>query len=109
MIEQILNSTRLFLPETALTVTFCAVILADLLFAKSRITASLTLAGLFAALFFLLRQPQGVPNSIFSNMLAVDPFSTFFRIVILISAILIVLFSFQSSELNAPRRGLGEY
>ncbi len=42
-------------------------------------------------------------------MLAVDPFAFFFKIVILLSAILIVVFSLGSAELNSPGRKLGEY
>jgi NADH-quinone oxidoreductase subunit N len=47
--------------------------------------------------------------SIFSNMIAVDPFAFFFKLVILLTAILIVVFSLQSAELNSPGRKLGEY
>ncbi|RPH33616.1 NADH-quinone oxidoreductase subunit N, partial [bacterium] len=47
--------------------------------------------------------------SIFFNMLAVDPFAFFFKLVILLSAILIVVFSLSSAELNSPGRKLGEY
>jgi NADH-quinone oxidoreductase subunit N len=47
--------------------------------------------------------------SIFNNMIAVDPFALFFKLIIIISAILIVVFSLDSSELNSPGRKLGEY
>jgi NADH-quinone oxidoreductase subunit N len=42
-------------------------------------------------------------------MLAVDPFALFFKILIILCVILILVFSLSSSELNAPGRRLGEY
>jgi NADH-quinone oxidoreductase subunit N len=52
---------------------------------------------------------SGVHASIFSNMLAVDSFAYFFKLIIVISAILIVVFSLGSAELNVAGRKLGEY
>ena len=48
-------------------------------------------------------------NSIFSGMYAVDGFSAFFKYVILVTAMLIVVFSLQSNELNTGNRKMGEY
>jgi NADH-quinone oxidoreductase subunit N len=42
-------------------------------------------------------------------MVAVDSFAYFFKLVIIITAILIVVFSLGSSELNTAKRKLGEY
>ncbi len=42
-------------------------------------------------------------------MFAVDPFSVFFKILILVSSLFIVVFSLQSSELNFGKRKVGEY
>ncbi len=105
MLEQITHSTRLFLPETILGATLCAIILADLL--GIRRTAWLALGGIAAAAWFVLKQVSLAPNSIFSNMVAVDPFSVFFRIVILGTSALIVIFSIQASELKS--KNLAEY
>ena len=42
-------------------------------------------------------------------MLAVDPFSVFFKCVIIASALIIVMFSLASNEVNSSLRRIGEY
>jgi NADH-quinone oxidoreductase subunit N len=110
MLEHILNSIQLFQPETALVVTFCVAIVLDLIFRRNRfVTAWVVLLGLLCTAIFLLKQSTTGSSSIFSNMIAVDPFSIFFKYVILISSVFIVIFSLQSNELNSGKRRLGEY
>ncbi len=109
MADQILKDLSLFYPETILCITFLAAILADLIFRRSAIVVALVaMAGLVVSLGLLFPQ-AGTSASIFSNMIAVDSFSFFFKLLILVSAILIVIFSLQSSELNSAGRRLGEY
>ena len=109
MAEQILQDLRLFYPELVLTVTFVVAILADLVFRRTPlVVASVTLCGLVVTGGFVLDQ-AGIEALIFGNMLAVDPFAFFFKLVIVLSAILIVVFSLSSTELQTPGRKLGEY
>ena len=109
MPEQILKDLQLFYPEIALTVTFCAAIVADLVFKRTPlVTTTVVMIGLVTTGVLVLAQ-AGVHASIFGNMVAVDPFAYFFKLVIIITAILIVVFSLGSSELNTARRKLGEY
>ncbi len=109
MAEQILNDLQYFYPETVLVVAFLVAIIADLLFRRYPVVgAAVAMAGLIAA--FLTTLPQAeVHTSIFSNMIAVDRFALFFKLVITFCAMLIVLFSLNSSELNSAGRRLGEY
>jgi len=110
MLQQILDSAKLFLPETALAVTFCVALVMDITAPRNRLlTASVVVLGLFVAGGFLVNQMASGTSSIFSNMIAVDPFSTFFKFVILTCSILIVVFSSQSHELRLGQRRLGEY
>ena len=109
MPEQILKDLQYFSPEIALTVTLCVAILSDLVFRKtSAVTSTIVMLG-FVVTGILVLGEAGVHASIFSNMLAVDSFAYFFKLVIIISAILIVVFSLGSSELNKGKRKLGEY
>jgi NADH-quinone oxidoreductase subunit N len=109
MSEQILNDLRLFAPETALVLVLLLAILADLIFRKSSaVVATVTVAGLILTAVLVLMQ-AGTHASIFSNMLAVDSFAFFFKLLIVFTAILIVIFSLNSSELNSSGRRLGEY
>lgn len=107
--QQILADLGSFLPEVALTVTMLVAIVVDLIFRRTpAIVAGVVLAGFVTTTVLVLEQ-SGLSISIFSNMIAVDPFAVFFKLVIMFSAMLIVLFSIWSSELNSPGRKLGEY
>ncbi|MCZ6774848.1 MAG: NADH-quinone oxidoreductase subunit N [Ignavibacteria bacterium] len=109
MAEQILQDLQLFYPELALTATFLVAILADLIFRRTSVVVSgIVMIGFVVTAVLVLGQSD-LHASIFSNMIAVDPFAHFFKLVIIISAILIVVFSLGSAELNSPNRKLGEY
>ncbi len=109
MAEQILQDLQLFYPELALTVTFLVAILAELIFRRTSVVVSgIVMIGFVVTAVLVLGQSD-LHASIFSNMIAVDPFAHFFKLVIIISAILIVVFSLGSAELNSPNRKLGEY
>ncbi len=109
MLEHILASTRQFYPELTLSAAFCAVLLVDLLTGRNRTAAALTaMAGTLVAAYFVLSQGPGA-DSIFSRMVAVDGFARFFKLVILLAAFVVQLFSLQSSELRTRAMGAGEY
>jgi NADH-quinone oxidoreductase subunit N len=109
MAEQIIESTYRFLPETALTVTFCVAILAGLVFRKQpKLVAYVAFLGILASVFFAV-QELGVSQSVFSGMISVDPFGVFFKILIGICALVIIVFSFFSSEVQNTVRRMGEY
>ncbi len=109
MSEQILKDLTLFTPEITLIATFLVAIIADLIAKRSApVVAVVAMAGFLVAGALVLGQ-SGTHASIFFNMVAVDPFAFFFKLVILLSAILIVVFSLGSAELNTPGRKLGEY
>lgn len=109
MAEQILKDLGYFLPELTLTGTFLLAIIADILFKRtSIIAAGVVIAGLMVTAIFILGQ-MGMNLGIFSGMIAVDPFAVFFKVVIVLSAILVTVFSLGSAELNTGGRQLGEY
>lgn len=109
MVEQIVHSLTRFLPETTLSVTFCVAILFSLIDRrKSQAVSVIALAGLVIALYFSVRQ-TGWSESVFSGMVVVDPFAVFFKIVVALCAILILLFSFFSSEVQSVPGRYGEY
>ncbi|MGA9119892.1 MAG: NADH-quinone oxidoreductase subunit N [Bacteroidota bacterium] len=108
MAEQILKDLHFLLPEVVLTATLLIAIITDLISKRPVFTMAVVLTGFAVALGIVIGQ-WGANTTVFSNMLAVDPFSSFFKLVILVSAILIVLFSPWSSELTNRPRPLGEY
>lgn len=110
MLEQILHSVNLFQPETALVVTFCVALIAELFVRSNRhVVGWIVLLGFMVAGWFLSQQQNVTAASVFSNMYAVDPFSMFFKWIILLSSFLIVVFSFHSSELHTGKLRVGEY
>lgn len=109
MTDRLLHDLALLMPETVLTATVLVALIADLIFRRnSLVVSALVLIGLAVAGGFVLGQTH-VTAGIFSDMLAVDPFAWFFKLVILLSAILVVVFSLGLTELNTPGRRLGEY
>ena len=109
MTEQILKDLPYIYPEIALTATFLVAILADLVFSRSpAVVAAVAMGGLLVTGLLIMRQ-SGMDVSIFGNMLAVDPFAYFFKLVIIIAAVFVLVFSLWSSELLAVQRRLGEF
>jgi NADH-quinone oxidoreductase subunit N len=109
MSEHILESISYFKPEIALTITLCVAIIADLLLKrKNQYVSVVVLAGLAVTTVLVFRQ-IGTNVSIFSDMIAVDPFAVFFKVVLLVSAFFIVVFSVQSRELDQNKFRIGEY
>lgn len=109
MVEQVLLSVSHFLPEVSLTVTLCLAILAGLIFRKHpRMVGYLAFAGIVVSIVFTIRQ-FGIVESEFSGMIAVDPFAAFFKILTGSTALIIIAFSFFSTEVLTTVRRMGEY
>ncbi len=109
MAEHIIESIFRFLPEIALTVTLVAAVVADLILKeRNRNVAWVVLAGLVVTALLVLRQ-AGWNESIFSDMIAVDPFAVFFKMLLVIAGLFIVLFSVKSRELEQNITRIGEY
>ncbi|MEE8340871.1 MAG: NADH-quinone oxidoreductase subunit N [Candidatus Neomarinimicrobiota bacterium] len=104
-----LNSIKLFIPELIVVITVLIGIIADLFYSKKRsyLTGNWILGGLILSLFAILFHiPQNV-TTLFSEMVAFDPFAIYFKIIILIATIFVVLFSRYNQEFKEYR--VGEY
>ncbi len=109
MVQQILVSVSRFLPEAILTVTFCVAILAGLIFRKRpRTVGYLAFFGILISIYYAIQQ-FGISESAFSGMISVDPFASFFKILVGVAALIIIVFSFFSSEVLNTVRRMGEY
>ncbi|MFW6232744.1 MAG: NADH-quinone oxidoreductase subunit N [Bacteroidota bacterium] len=109
MIQELANSMALFKAETTLVIAFVTAIIADLIFKKSRhIAGIIAIIGFVVCGYFLIGQ-SGQNEPVFSMMLTVDPFADFFKWLILLSSLVVVLMSFLSKELNDGGRSMGEY
>ncbi len=110
MAQTIYQSFGYILPETVLSVFFILTLLTALV-GKGRskyLPAYTALLG-FAVAGVLVFLQLGTDELVFSGMYAVDPFSWFFKIIFLVTGILIVIFSMQSRELEAVSTKYAEY
>jgi len=105
----LINSLSHFLPETTLVVTFLLAMILDVIFKKSKnIAGYIAIAGLVIA-GILLFQQTGVNFKGFASLLIVDSFGQFLKFIILVSSLIIIIFSFFSDELHKAHTRLGEY
>lgn len=104
-----INSLSYFVPELILTGVILVLIIADLLLKEKRSPwmSFLTLGGLIAALVAVYAQYEMGSRSLFSDMLVLDPFSLFFKLLFLGSTVVVVFLSIGSIELSG--RPVGEY
>lgn len=109
MVEHIINSISHLYPEIAITLTLCVALIADLVLKKEgHAIGWIVLGGLVVTGVLVIAQ-IGRELSVFSDMLAVDPFAVFFKVMLLIASILVILFSMQSRELSEYVDRIGEY
>lgn len=106
---ELLKSMDLFRPETALIVTFLIALAVDLVKKKGRHLSGYVALGGFAIAGLFLFQQTGTRTETFSGLLVVDQFSLFVRMIVLMTAAIVVLFSFQSGELDESHTSHGEY
>ncbi len=107
--NEILKGVQSLLPETVLLVTFVLAIIADLIFKKSKYSAAIVaLAGCLVVGIVMLAYPA-TSESAFSGLVAVDPFAEFFKYIILLSTIIVIVMSFFSKELEESPVTKGEY
>ena len=109
MTERLFSDLTLLTPEIALTVTLLVALGADLIFRRSTVIIPVLVLIGFVVTGALVLGQGGQQAAVFSGMLAVDPFAWFFKILIVGSAVLIVIFSMGSGELTTSGRRLGEF
>ncbi|MBX3044322.1 MAG: NADH-quinone oxidoreductase subunit N [Candidatus Kapabacteria bacterium] len=108
IVNDLLNSLGLFRPELALLATFVLVIIADLVFKNNKVNAGISILGSLVTAVFLIMQ-SGIVSGAFQNLTSVDPFADFFKMIIIISTILVLVMSEFSEELHKRDVWMGEY
>ena len=83
----------LIAPEICVLATAVVVILADLFFQRKSLLAIISLVGLAGALGFTLYLWGGNTQAIFNNMMVVDKFALFFKLLFPVMAALVILAS----------------
>ncbi len=108
--QQILESFSKFVPETVLAVSILVLLLAELFTKKkSNISGYLAVAAIVITFIFTIQQNSLAPQLYFFEMIAIDPFSYFFKLLILLSGLLIIIFSFLSNDIRNLKYKTQEY
>ena len=98
---KIVESMKYFLPETILIVTILVVFIVELFFKKkTNVSGWIAMAGFILAFIFTIQQVYNPQQVLFFQMIVLDPFAVFFKILLLISGFLIIIFSFLSSNVK---------
>ena len=102
-----LQSLEFFIPELILTITILAALITDLFVNKSKtnmigwvLGVGLVVVGL--SVHNLSSVP---PTTLFLDMIVIDPFSSFMKIVIILSTLLVIVASWVNDELENYRKG----
>lgn len=113
----IYNSLSYLLPEITVSAFLVLIVLTDLIMGNNKkLLPYLAVAGMAAAAYFALDQltfsgfafaESGSRNSF--GMVTVDSFGAFFKVIVIISTTLVVLFSLSSDEIKKSIERQGEY
>ena len=102
-----LQSLKFFIPEIILVITILACLITDLFLKKSKtdligwiLGIGLVIVGL--SVYNLSSVP---PTTLFLDMIVIDPFSSYMKIIIIISTLLIIVASWANNELSKYRKG----
>lgn len=102
-----LQSLEFFIPEIILVITILACLITDLFLKKSKtdligwiLGIGLVIVGL--SVYNLSSVP---PTTLFLDMIVIDPFSSYMKIIIIISTLLIIVASWANNELSKYRKG----
>ena len=114
MLNNIFENIQTIYPEIILSITLVTVVLFDLIFTKSKkFLPIISIAGLVVTFAFVVMQFGSMEGGFKSSgnlaFIAVDNFSAFFKILIIVSTLFVVLFSISSNEINSCSERHGEY
>ncbi|HSW54622.1 MAG TPA: NADH-quinone oxidoreductase subunit N [Ignavibacteriaceae bacterium] len=114
-IENLTTSLQLIKPEIAISILLVVIVLFDLIFDKRKnLLPVISIIGLLITAYFVVEQ-FSMNNFAFEvgtlgkGLLAVDSFSAFFKMIVILSTIFIILFSVASSEIINTGDRHGEY
>ncbi|PID57310.1 MAG: NADH-quinone oxidoreductase subunit N [Ignavibacteriae bacterium] len=117
MLENLANDLSLIVPEIVVSVTLLVIVIFDLIYNKDKsIIPYIGIVGLFIALYYSISD-LNITTHLFKvsnadnkfGLLTVDPFAGYFKIIILVTSILIVFFSKASVEIQKISNRSGEY
>jgi NADH-quinone oxidoreductase subunit N len=113
--ELLKSSLLLIKPEIAISILLVIIVLFDLIFEKNKnLLPIISIIGLLITSFCVIQQ-FGMNSFAFENsksgfgLIAADPFAAFFKIIVILATIFIILFSISSDEVIKSKDRWGEY
>ncbi|OUV05846.1 MAG: hypothetical protein CBC40_00990 [bacterium TMED80] len=102
-----LQSLEFFIPELILTITILAALITDLFVKKSKtnMIGWVLGVGLVVVGLSVHNLSSAPPTTLFLDMIVIDPFSSFMKIVIILSTLLVIVASWVNDELEKYRKG----
>jgi NADH-quinone oxidoreductase subunit N len=102
-----LQSLEFFIPELILTITILAALITDLFVKKSKtnMIGWILGVGLVVVGLSVHNLSSVPPTTLFLDMIVIDPFSSFMKIVIILSTLLVIVASWVNDELEKYRKG----
>ena len=101
-----LQSLQFYYPEILLTIVILTCILYDLFLDKTKSyrVGFVLILGLFIVAISIILQDNSV-TSLFTDSVAKDPYSQFFKILIILTTVLVSIVSLKNKELELYRKG----
>ena len=113
--EILATSLQYIKPEIAISILLVVVVLFDLIFNKNKnLLPLISVIGLLVTAYFVIQQ-FGMNASAFVSaksgygLIAADPFAAFFKLIVILASIFVILFSISSDEVNKSQDRWGEY
>jgi NADH-quinone oxidoreductase subunit N len=114
-LENLTSSLQLIKPEIALSILLVVIVLFDLIFDKRKnLLPVISIIGLLITAYFVVGQ-FGLNTFAFRynissvGLVAVDSFSAYFKLIVILSTIFVILFSVTSKEIISSNDRHGEY
>src|SRR3970282_1004859 len=93
-----INSLQYIKPEIAITAVIFLIVLVDLIWQKNKAALPwLSLAGLIVTSYYVIEQFDMNASAFIANgtmgMITADPFGAFFKLLVILSSVIIIFFS----------------
>ena len=101
-----LQSLSYYWPELILIGVILAALIVDLCIEKSKsdVVGWVLVIGLLITAIAIWNQDK-TTTTLFTDMIVLDPFATFFKLLIILSTLLVTVVSWQNNELEDYRKG----
>ena len=102
-----LQSLEFFVPEIILVITVITALITDLFLKKSKtdLIGWVLGIGLIVVALAVINLSHVPPTTLFLDMIVIDPFSSFIKIVIILATLFVIVASWSNYELNDYRKG----